>query len=256
MRRTTLVALLLLTVAGPLAAYTIYLSDGSTLQVRDPLRIEGQHAYFTLMNGTESFLPLVEIDLDRTREANEGAYGGTIQLRDDAVKVIDTPPENTEPETLGDLIASGTAGTRMRPTAKRPPAPATRPEPATRRAPTESQRARREHGDLVLVGEIQQAFQAQGLDQVEVFKSASSSRPLIEIRTNSEAAVFRALETAAPLLLQLQDSFPGQTRELELVLLTDRDENAGRFILDPGSATALTEKEINVSSFYVRNVLF
>ncbi len=69
-----LVALLL--VVSPLSAYTIVLRDGSTVQARGEYRVEGERAIITLQNGTETFLSLSEIDVERTAAANRDGYEG------------------------------------------------------------------------------------------------------------------------------------------------------------------------------------
>jgi len=169
---------------------------------------------------------------------------------------VSTPTEtNDGPETLADLIASGEAHTRMRPSARRPEEPPQAEETApTVRLPKFS--PRREHSDPVLVSEVRKAFEAQGLPTVRVFEGEQADQPLVEVVTDSEAAVFRALETAAPLLLQLLDSFPGQCDELALELVTARGQDAGRFIVDRASASELVEHRVDVSAFYVRRVIF
>lgn len=60
----------LLVAVSPLSAYTIVLRDGSTVQAQSPYRVEGERAVITLQNGTQTFLSLSEIDVERTAAAN------------------------------------------------------------------------------------------------------------------------------------------------------------------------------------------
>lgn len=256
MRRLLTLLILLALLPGAASAYTIYLQDGAQIIAREEFKIEGDYAMIVLTNGTRTSLNMDEIDLERTRAANESRYGAAVILDDNTLTDVSAPPGPPDgPETLADLIASGKAGTRTRPSARRPPtAPQTTQPKST--PPQVVEAARKEHQDLILVGEIEQAFHAQGLPDVRVFHGARRDRPLVEIVTDSEAAVFRALETAAPLLLQLQESFPGESEELELALLTAHGEDAGRFVLDRRSATELIDHQVDISAFYVRRVIF
>ena len=122
MRR--LLALLILLTVLPVAAsaYTIYLQDGAQIIAREEFTIEGDYAVIILTNGTRTSLELEEIDLERTRAANKSRYGAAVILDDNTLTDVSAPPGPPEgPETLADLIASGKAGTRTRPSARRPP---------------------------------------------------------------------------------------------------------------------------------------
>ncbi|HEX5714723.1 MAG TPA: hypothetical protein VF179_01095, partial [Thermoanaerobaculia bacterium] len=71
MRRTipalaTVLALLLL--ATPLAAYTLYLKDGRTLNIKGKPRIVNGRAIVTLPNGTQASIEAAQIDDKKTEE--------------------------------------------------------------------------------------------------------------------------------------------------------------------------------------------
>jgi hypothetical protein len=54
----------------PQAGYMIYMRDGRTLQVRHKYEVRDERAIVTLLNGTQAFLPLADIDVSRTEEIN------------------------------------------------------------------------------------------------------------------------------------------------------------------------------------------
>ncbi|HBL26256.1 MAG TPA: hypothetical protein DD490_05405, partial [Acidobacteria bacterium] len=92
LRRATLCILVALLAAAPLAAYTIYLKDGSTVQSKGKYRIEGNRAYIVLPNGTASVLDARLIDVKRTESANQADYGGNAVILQDAAPSADGTP--------------------------------------------------------------------------------------------------------------------------------------------------------------------
>ena len=69
-RSLTLTVLLVLGLAIPAHAYTIYLKDGSTLIAKEKYRVEEGKAIITLQNGTQTFIDASEIDVARTERTN------------------------------------------------------------------------------------------------------------------------------------------------------------------------------------------
>lgn len=252
MRRSlfTLVLLLAVTAAVPALAYTIVLTDGSTLEAREKYRVEGDKALIYLVNGTLVTYELSKIDRKKTDAANTSNYGTAILFEDGKAKKGPPPPPPPRSDTLSNLIKERRTDLR---------------------APTQSRRSRvlqadrgsppaladlEVFGDAALVGELQQYFRSQGVETVGIYRGGTALRPLVIAQANSEGAVFRALSTAASALLEMRarhgDSLPG----LELRLEASGRSNAGYFTLDPDRAYELTDEKTEVATFFVKYVEF
>ena len=96
--------LLLLLVALPVSAYTVYLKDGAQLIAKQAPEIRGDMAIITLQNGTQSSLPASEIDLERTRLANQSDLGSALILEGGEFTADPASPEPKREERLSDLI--------------------------------------------------------------------------------------------------------------------------------------------------------
>lgn len=244
-----LVALLLAAGAAELLAYTVYLKDGSRINAKEKYRIEGDRAIITLLNGTESFLPASEIDVARTAKANETNYGTAMVFEGGEVKPMVVAPKKDEQPSLSQYIAKrGDVKPRIA-----SPAPA-------RRAPAERARVadspRGAFADREAAEQIQSFFLGQGVDEVQVLAGSAPARPLVEIRADSEASVFRGLEVAANALIAASERFPQQVAGFDLVMTTSDRELAGQFLLTPELAEGLVRDEIAVSDFFVNYVRF
>ncbi len=252
----SLAALVLVLAAAPLVAYTIYLKDGSKLVSRDKYRLEGDRAIIVLPNGTQTSIAANEIDVPRTEQANRVNYGTAVEIdggRTGEVQAATKPPERPG---LQDLIAS------------RGTLPA---EPPRRRAsaPQGERQAVRTaggHTDLTamprapfdrleMAADIQTAFRSSGVEEVMVYRGTAPDRPLIEITTNSEAAIFRSLEGAAAVLLELRQR-GSRVSALELLMMSSARERAGQFALTPELAAELVDDRMEASAFFVRHVQF
>lgn len=260
MRSKILVLALALALASSAAwAYTIYLKDGTKLVARDKYKVHNGLALIVLQNGTQTSIQVSEIDEPRTAQANQTNYGTAVVL-DETGKVTDTPldaPAPKRPE-LKDLIAS-------RQNAPQPPVPTTATATATARRPAQSPAAPAPAGSglaalprqplprLELAAEIKQALRAKGIEDVLVFRGSRADRALLEITTNSEAAIFRSLEASAAALLELQAR---GIAALEVSMMSAGRERAGEFTLTPDLAATLAQKRIETSAFYVQNVQF
>src|ERR1044071_7367678 len=75
------VAALLVLAAGPAHAYVIYLKDGSTIEAREKYKVQGNTAVIIMTNGSESTLPMSQIDVARTQSANASDFGSATVLR-------------------------------------------------------------------------------------------------------------------------------------------------------------------------------
>ena len=62
--------------AGPALAYTVYLKDGSKIVASEKYKVRGEKAIVKLTNGTETMLPLAEIDVARTEKSRRRTTKG------------------------------------------------------------------------------------------------------------------------------------------------------------------------------------
>jgi hypothetical protein len=250
------VAVLLALCAGPLAAYTVWMKDGSSIVARGPYEVKKGKAIITLINGEQSFIDASQIDAARTTAANQGKDYNTTELGTTRVvpgqEVL--PPKD---KSLTDLIATHRPSTRQLPSAKR----------TSEAAPGQTVRSKAGYLDLTtlqrvpyvrseVVADLQPFFRSQGLDEVEIWNGSQPDRLLIEVTTDSEAAVFQGLTAGANALLRLRERFPQAVAAIELLMKTPGREKAGQFVLTPETATALVAKKIDAGSFFVANVQF
>lgn len=248
-------------IAVPAAAYTVYLKDGSAIQAKDKYVVQKGKAIITLLNGTQSFIDLAQIDVARTEAANRDIHLESARILDDGSHPLPDQTAAAPPaqRSLSDLIASGTAGPRALPPARRE----SRALPGRGTAVKGKsgfldlwtwQRTR--YGQLEIATDLQQFFRSQGVEAIEVYAGTLPDRAMLELTTNSEAAVFQALTTSANALLRVRGRFPGKVGALELVMQTPNHEKAGQFVLTPGVAADLVAKKVDVSAFFVNNVQF
>lgn len=254
---TTSLALLAL-LAAPVSAYTVYLKDGSTIIARGPYHIEGDNAIITLQNGTRSSLQASEIDVARTREANQSEYGSAVVIQDGQITELPTQPGPPPKKDLSDIVGSGPT-VRSRPQARRP-------EPADpgSAAPQRTQAGfldyltaqRMPFRDLEVSSQIQRTFRAQGVEEVLIYQGTEPGHLLVDVTANSEASIFRSLKVAALALLRIRESTPGTVEALELVLATSNREPGGQFLITPSLAQELVTDEVEISRFFIENVRF
>jgi hypothetical protein len=247
--------------ASPLAAYTIYLKNGQTIQAKGKYRIDKDKAYITLSNGQQTFIKANEIDVARTDAENKSDYGGNAVILDQGTpgknQLAPPPPPK---KNLSDMIAGREAAREL---------PGRRDKPGSQGTESTKQATKTLAGfsDLTTLGrrpfpqpdvlaELQQFFHGQGVDDVEVFAGTQGDRPLIEVTTSSEGAVFRGLTIGANALLHVRDRFPNKIGALELLLVTPTKERAGQFVLTPELASDLVAKKIEPQAFFVEHVQF
>lgn len=256
--RTILCVIALAAVAIPTAAYTIYLRDGQRIIAREEFVIEGDKAIITLQNGTRTSLKASEIDMKRTQDANQANYGTALVLEDG--KFTELPTESAPPkrESLSDLIGRGEATASSGGSARNSSASSNQDSPTmTVTGSTDlSLLPRNPYRNLEIAGEIQQFFRAQGVDSVVIYQGTQPNRLLVYIITNSEAAVFRGLKTAAEALANIRHRFPREVELFELLMTTRGREPAGQFTLTPEVASELADGRVEVSQFFVDRVAF
>lgn len=252
--------------ASPLAAYTIYLKNGQTIQAKGKYRIDKDKAYITLSNGQQTFIKASEIDVAKTDAENKSDYGGNAVILDQGTpgknQVAPPPPPQKK---LSDLIASREAAREL-PGRRDKPSPASSSSSSSDTAkPATKTRAgfndlttlgRRPFPQADVLAELQQFFHGQGIDDVEIFSGTQGDRPLIEVTASSEGAIFRGLTVGANALLHIRDRFPNKIGALELLLVTPTRERGGQFVLTPDLASDLIAKKVEPQAFFVEHVQF
>ena len=249
-------AVLLALCAGPLAAYTVWLKDGTSIAARSPYEVKDGKALITLINGEHSFIDASQIDAARTAAANRGKDFYTTDLGNTrVVPGKEAPPAPNK--SLTDLVATHRPSSRQLATARR----------ANEPTPGQTMRSKAGFLDLAslprvpyarseVTADLQQFLRSQGIDEVEIWTGSQPDRLLIEVTTGSEAAVFQGLNAGANALLRARDRFPQAIAAIELMMKTPTRERAGQFLLTPETATALVAKKIDASAFFVANVQF
>jgi hypothetical protein len=250
-------ALALALVAAPLAAYTVYLKDGSKILAKEKYRVDGDKAIITLVNGTDSFLQLSEIDVPRTEEANQNDYGTAVVL--EGVTPPKTPPPAAENDkSLSELIQERGTAMRELPEARREEP--TADEAGLPRTPGGwidlTGFPRQPYSEDNVAGELKTFLHSQGLDSAKVFQGTAPGRPFLEIPAGSEAGVFRALAVCANALLHARDLFGERVKALELLMLTPNQERGGQFLLTPEEAADLAARRVEVAAYFLHSVEF
>lgn len=263
--------------ASPLLAYTLYLKDGRTVSCKGKYQIVNGKALITLQNGTQASLNPAEIDIRKSDEMNKRDYGSA-----EVLDMGNTTPSGTQPprqKSLADLISAREAGPRSLPDVRRPAsatsatsamsatsantanaaadtAGSTRPGKSRSGYPDLTSLPRNPYPQADIAAELKQFFLGQKAEDVAVYSGSQPGRPLVEVTTSSEGAVFRALAIGANALLHVRGLFPQRVADIELVMVTPERDRAGQFVLTPEMATDLVAKRVDLISFYVSNVQF
>lgn len=257
--RLILAGLAALLLAAPLAAYTIYMKDGSSIQAREKYRIEGARAIITLFNGTQTFVPAGNIDVKKTDEGNKVDYGHAQVIPGAPTEIAPSAGEQPREKSMRDLMGKGGA-VRDLPEVKRarPTGPVTGPAKTASGYIDLMTWGRKPYANVDIVSELKRALASQGIEEVEIFDGTKGDRPFLEITTNSEGAVFKTLAGVAAALPLVRQSYP-KVAAFELLLVTAERDRAGQFVLTPEVANQLLSKKIDLASltsFYVKNVQF
>ncbi len=267
MRRTLRVRLLLplalLLVAAPLAAYTIVLKDGSTLQAREKFQVQGSLAMITLPSGAKTTLPMVQIDVAATDARNASDYGSATVVAGPAP--APTPAAQAAPPSLAQLAAQR----RVVPEPARPLVPTAAPSLAAAPEPPKGTLPRTPAGyvdflrsprtqvsQVELATTVGELLRSHGVSNVGIFEGSQPRRLLLEITANSEGGVFQAIGAAAQALLEVESKQPGAVDALELFLATDHRQRAGQFLINRERAQELVSRQLDLTAFYLKYVEF
>ncbi|HET9209818.1 MAG TPA: hypothetical protein VFR03_05440 [Thermoanaerobaculia bacterium] len=259
--RPALLALLALLAGASLllaaTAYTVVLKDGSTLIAKEKYKVQNGRAIITLIGGTQTFVPVSQIDVPKTEQANKLGLGTGVLIPGSPQDIGTVPAQPRKDETLADLIHKNAAGPReVQGNKRKDPAAAGKLVKTKAGFNDLAAFPRKPYSHPEVTAQLQQFFHSQGFDEVEIWEGTQSDRPLIEITTGSEGSVFKALSTTANGLLQVQSAFPNRLSAFEVLLTTPARERAGQFELTPEMATDLVSKKMDVTAFFVKNVQF
>lgn len=258
--RPAILAILALSLAASVLAvsgYVIVLKGGKTIAAKEKYRIENGRAIITLPNGTQTFVAADQVDVARTDEVNRTGYGTAVLLPGQPQELNPGAAQPPKEKTLKDLIASREAAPRDLPVNRRGRTEASGTLLKTKAGYTDlATLPRRAFANGEVTAELQQFFRGQGIEDVQIYQGTQGDRPLLEVTTNSEGSVFKALNTAANALLHIRGANPGRVSALEVMLTTPARERAGQFVLTPEMATDLASKKVDVTAFFVRNVQF
>ncbi len=252
--RVLIAVVLVAAVTAPLTAYTVILKDGSQLIAQQAPTFQEDQAIIVLQSGTRTSIAASEIDLERTRSANVQALGSAMILEDGQFTAKPVEAEPAQEERLSDLIAK-----RRRENSPTNRAPASR-DPSLRN-PTPSQndltgQQRAPYRNLEVLEAIQGAFHSQGVEGAKIYQGTSNDRLLIEVETNSEAAVFRSIKVAAGALSHVRANISATIEAFELVLATSNRSRAGEFLMTTEQAAAIVGGDVEISSYFVEQVRF
>ncbi len=248
------VALMAFLGTGPLAAYTIYLKDGSTVQAKGKYRIEGTKAYIVLPNGTQSFIKAAEIDVKRTDAVNQSDYGGNAVILQEASPSSDGTPPPAAQRRLSDVIAKrGAELPNTRQPVKGSPGDIVK---SINGHPDLTSIPRRDYEPAEIAAEIRRFFSGQGIPDVMVYTGTQPSHPLVQVTVGTENEVFRGLAVGATAILHIRDRFPGKVGAFDLLLVTATGERGGQFVLTPEMASDLVAKKVQLAAFFIENVQF
>lgn len=252
---TALLSAMAILAAGPLAAYTIYLKDGSTIQSKGKYRIEGDRAHIVLPNGTQTFIPAREIDVKRTEKANKADYGGNAVILQEAAPPTDGTKAPPPQRRLSDVIAK--RGAEL-PGPQREPVKATPLDSVKTKSGNQDFTTipRRAYEPVEIASEIRQFFLGQGVPEVMIYTGTRPSHPLVQVTVGTENGVFKGLAVGANAILHIRDRFPGKVDAFDLLLVTASGERGGQFVLTPEMASELVAKKVQLAAFFIENVQF
>jgi hypothetical protein len=259
MRRTLLAVAALLLLAGPAAAYTIFLKDGGRVEAREKYRVQGNMVIITLPSGATTQLPLSSIDVPRTERSNASNFGDARVIEGPQARPT-APPAAGGPR-LGDVAQPGRiAPPPPRATPTPPPAVVPEGDRSGNRTPAGNvdllRTQRTPLGRIDVATALGTLLRNRGIESAAFYEGTQPGRVLIEFTTNSEGAVFQALAGSALAMVDFEAQQPGEVPALEIFMATDRRQRAGQFTLTPERARELVNKEVDPTAFFLRYVEF
>jgi hypothetical protein len=244
--------------AASTTGYTIILKDGGTIVAKEKYKVVNGRAIIIQLNGIQTFVRADQIDVAKTDAANREGYGSAVVLPGSPQDVGTPVAQPKKDTTLADLITAKAASPRDLAPKRRDKTEAIPGRLSKTKAGyfDFATLPRKPFARVEVTAELQQFFHGQGIDEVEVFEGTQPDRPFLEITTNSEGSVFKALGAAANALLHNREGSAAKVPALEILLTTPSRERAGQFLLTPEMAADLAAKKVDVTAFFTRNVQF
>lgn len=253
--RLTLITVLLFLWSLPAWAYIIVLKDGTQVNAKEKYRRDGDRVLVVLVNGTLTEMSADEVDFAKTEELNTSGSRSDIVIGDTQI-IEEAAPPPPPPIRAGDLSRTRLSLPQPPPTS--PAAADAGPQLPLTSAGFVDLKAlpREEYANVEILAELKQFLESQGVEGFEVFNGSAADRPMLLVETASESVVFDVLKHAAGALVQTNARFPEQMAALELLMLDDRQQRAGQFVLTPDLVRPLTTGRLPPEVFFVRHVQF
>ncbi len=231
------------------SAYTIVLKTGQQIDAQGPYEVRGDRAFFTRTNGSQTSIPLSEVDVEKTKSFNTNNLGNSTRvLGDDGARPLTTSDVNRNNQTPGAAI-----GSRRLSTGRSNSGPQIR---KTRAGYPDLQVLRRERlPDAGLAEAIVKALENRGIRRPEVFQGTSADRAVIHLQAPGAKEVFEALEAVAHGFLEVKPAHR-QLAAFEVLMVDRSNERSGQFLIGPADAKALAEGKVSPSDFFVQKVQF
>ena len=249
-------ALLALFSAGRATAYTVHLKDGSSIVVKKKYVVQGDKAILVLPSGTESALPLAEIDVAKTDAANQDDLGTAIVIENGkATSLAQSTPPPAGKQTLRDLLQQRAAAQGG---AREAGAVAIDATPGRGRAdrPPTSHAGQAPLRDVPLSTEIRTFIFGRGITSLEVQQGATARKPRLVFQTSTETQVFRAIQAGSGALIEAREKYPGQVEGFELICDAPAGGRGGHFNLTPEQAADIISGRITLPAYFVQYVEF
>lgn len=257
MWRTKITAFLLTSlVAGVAAGYTLVLKDGSRMVAREKYEVQGDTALITLLNGTQTRIDLVEIDIERTEVENaQGALGTAIVVTErGAERYRSNSQRPAAARTLSDLIRER----QQRAAAQDGDADATDAEGLSVRTTAAgfndlSSLRRTPHPSDAITDRVSSLLTSGGVSQFRIFQGTQPEYVFVEAVASNEDEVFEALGTLAEVAMTL-DREHDDVSGLEVLLTAKNRSRAGQFLFTPENAPLLINERMTTSDFFLEYV--
>ncbi len=250
LRIVALIATVLFIVVAMVGAegYVVILKSGHKIRCKEPMKIEGQNAILTLSTGTMTSYPLERVNVVETERYNQMRLGDALMIEELSVagEQVATPTPRTALGSYTSIDAGGSGAPLLGTTVEPTPTP----------TPGIELQSTKYHDDR-----IDQAFSKIFDDrELLIYKTSQGTRPeffLVQTTTDSEAEVFKALETVAQAYVVISELHRDLApKAVELKMIQTSGKPAGTFRLTPDLARELVSGKTPTQTFYIKNVIF
>jgi len=241
-----LCAILILGLSPMLAAYVIYLKDGSTYMARSKYTVENGKALITLTNGTIIAVDLGLVDAGRTESANKAGLDtdGILPSVGSSTIITSTP---TRPTLSSIAKGSGSLSTPKANSTGNGKASTSTSDHKEHEADFSDDSVRRAFGKI---------FENVNLFEYRIVQGSTPDSVRIVMTTDNEKDIFNALTASAKVMAELNDLGKTNAARLEMYLTTTSGAAAGRFSITLEAARSLAQGKVSVEQFFVDQVIF